>query len=90
MNTTIINGPNPRLKATSSCCSTRTKSVDTVKLMILMSHQMFNCFKVMPYIKMECDGTLVEMIVEYNQCNHGEWIILPQTTFSCKVICEDI
>lgn len=55
-----------------------------------MSHQMFNPFNVLPYIKMECDGTLVEKIAKYNQCNHGEWIILIQTTFSCKVICEDI
>ncbi|XP_068606459.1 interleukin-2 receptor subunit beta [Brachionichthys hirsutus] len=30
----------------------------------------FNCFKDMPYISLECNGTLVENLTNYKPCNH--------------------
>ncbi|XP_073349778.1 interleukin-2 receptor subunit beta [Pagrus major] len=36
----------------------------------VFENQMLNCFKGLPYIKMECDGTLVENITNYELCNH--------------------
>ncbi|XP_074552865.1 interleukin-2 receptor subunit beta [Halichoeres trimaculatus] len=36
----------------------------------VFENEIFNCFRSMPYIRMECDGTLVENITEYNPCDH--------------------
>ncbi|KAM8724222.1 interleukin-2 receptor subunit beta [Acanthopagrus schlegelii] len=36
----------------------------------VFENQMLSCLKAMPYIKMECDGTLVEKMEGYDLCNH--------------------
>ncbi|KAM6966557.1 interleukin-2 receptor subunit beta [Tautogolabrus adspersus] len=36
----------------------------------VFENEEFNCFKNMPYIRMECDDALVENLTDYDPCNH--------------------